>query len=78
MILPGTGRGTGRRLVEGRSSRALNNNHLNRPVQLIENVTSRNSQHLVSECFQIGLTQRVDRRAATHIVCGSVNFDQQP
>ena len=73
MILPGTGRGTSRRLVEG--ALRLRDNSLGSALNARENALRCHSQNSEPLVLDEALTIGVGLRPAAHIVNPAIHFD---
>lgn len=74
-ILPGTGRGTSRRLVEGAHISTSNNNRAKNAVQVFQHVPGRYSHNAESLAFEQRIASRIAPRPVAEIMPLPIDFD---
>jgi len=74
LFLPGTGRGTGRRLVEG--ARRVRYDHRNNGLDVPQHFACRHSQHPVAILFEKSVATRVALRTVAASVELAVHLDR--
>ena len=76
-ILPGTGRGTSRRLVEGSARPTLIDQELNNCFSIGKHLLRRNSDHPIPFSHEPPIACFVASRISTSFVNLAINFDEE-
>jgi hypothetical protein len=78
MLLPGTGRGTSRRLVEGAPLATLAKDSEDDPFKVVEHLRCRNAHGQKPQLSQISISRRVFPGPTGAIMRFAVDLDRQP